>query len=223
MPNHKKRVAGSAKKQKPNVCSKCKVRHLPPRGKNCQRSGLDISATMSEDAVAAPPSLSGSGASKDLETGSMRSVNTVLLQLVNQMQANEQLLSELVKSRTDASEGGRPQAAASAMSESSGPQFQSGAHMFTSGSVPDLSQLRSDVTILTQVSKLVDALDVDVRGMSGARMRKRGRARLGGDFAPLREVPWPQDFVIGHGAKRKLYYDDLTILQWVQGYAAIMR
>jgi ABC-type uncharacterized transport system ATPase subunit len=28
---------------------------------------------------------------------------------------------------------------------------------------------------------------------------------------------------MGHGAKRKLYYDDLTILQWVQGYAAIMR
>jgi hypothetical protein len=109
------------------------------------------------------------------------------------------------------------------MQESSGPQFQAGAHMFTSGSVPDLSQLKADVTISTQASKLVDALDVDVRGMSGARMRKRGRVRLGGDFAPLREVPWPQEFVIGHGAKRKLYYDDLTILEWVQGYAAIMR
>jgi hypothetical protein len=221
MPNHKKRVAGSAKKQKPNNCSKCKERHLPPTGKNCQRSVLDISATASEDAVAAPPSLSG--ASNDLEAGSMQSVNTVLLQLVNQMQANEQLLSELVKSRSYASEGGHPQVAASAIQESSGPQFQAGANMFTSGSVPDLSQLKSDVTISAQASKLVDALDVDVRGMSGARMRKRGRARLGGDFAPLREVPWPQDFVIGHGAKRKLYYDDLTILQWVQGYAAIMR
>jgi hypothetical protein len=114
-------------------------------------------------------------------------------------------MSELVKQRSEASEGGRPQAAARAMPESSDPQFQAGAHMFTSGSVPDLSQLRSDVTILTQASKLVDALDVDVRGMSGVRMRKRGRARLGGVFAPLCDVPWPQDFVIGHGAKRKLY------------------
>jgi hypothetical protein len=105
--------------------------------------------------------------------------------------------------------GVRPQAPASAMQESSGSQFQAGAHRFTSDSVPDLSQLKADVTISTQASKLVDALDVDVRGMSGARMRKLG-AR-------------PQDFVIGHGAKRKLYYDDLTILQWVQGYAAIMR
>jgi hypothetical protein len=143
----------------------------------------------------------------------MQSINTVLLQLVNQMQANEQLLSELVKSRSDALEGGCPQVAASAIQESSSPQFQAGAHMFTSSSVPDLSQLKSDVTISAQASKLVDALDVDVQGMSGAWMRKQGRAHSGFDFAPLREVPWPQDFVIGHGAKRKLYYDNLTILQ----------
>jgi hypothetical protein len=100
---------------------------------------------MSEDAVAAPPSLSGS--SNELETGSMQTVNTLLLQLVNQMQANEQLLSVLVKSRSDASDSGRPQVAASATQESSGSKFQAGSHMFTSGSVPDLSQLKSDVTI----------------------------------------------------------------------------
>jgi hypothetical protein len=34
-------------------------------------------------------------------------------------------------------------------------------------------------------------------------------------------VPWPQDFIIGQGRKSRLLYDELDIMQFVQGYISI--
>jgi hypothetical protein len=35
-------------------------------------------------------------------------------------------------------------------------------------------------------------------------------------------IPWPQDFIIGHGKKSRLYYDDLTVFEWTQGCLVII-
>jgi hypothetical protein len=35
-------------------------------------------------------------------------------------------------------------------------------------------------------------------------------------------VPWLQDFIIGHGKKSHLCYDDLTVFEWTQGCLAII-
>jgi hypothetical protein len=39
---------------------------------------------------------------------------------------------------------------------------------------------------------------------------------------PRVAVPWPQDYVIGHGRKSRLTYDDLTVFDWTQGCLAII-
>jgi hypothetical protein len=39
---------------------------------------------------------------------------------------------------------------------------------------------------------------------------------------PPQVVPWPQDFIIGHGKKARLCYDDLTVFEWTQGCLAII-
>jgi hypothetical protein len=48
------------------------------------------------------------------------------------------------------------------------------------------------------------------------RLRRRGWSRPGGDNAPRVAIPWPQDFIIGHGKKTRLCYDDLTVFEWTR-------
>jgi hypothetical protein len=57
---------------------------------------------------------------------------------------------------------------------------------------------------------------------NGVRALRRGWSRPGGDNAPRVAIPWPQDFIIGHGKKSRLCYDDLTDFEWTQGCLAII-
>jgi hypothetical protein len=52
---------------------------------------------------------------------------------------------------------------------------------------------------------------------------KRGLLRLGGDLSPIVGTPWPQDYVMGSGNKLKLYYEDLSIYEWVNSYITIIQ
>jgi hypothetical protein len=52
---------------------------------------------------------------------------------------------------------------------------------------------------------------------------KRGIVRCGGDLAPKVKVPWPQDYVLGSGRKLKIYYEDLSVFEWVSGYIATIQ
>ena len=38
-----------------------------------------------------------------------------------------------------------------------------------------------------------------------------------------REVPWPQNFVLGGNNKTRMSYDNLSWCQWVSGFAMIAR
>jgi hypothetical protein len=57
---------------------------------------------------------------------------------------------------------------------------------------------------------------------TSATSSKRGWARPGGDNAPKVCTPWPQDFVVGHGRRNRLLYDDLDVYQFAQGCIAMI-
>jgi hypothetical protein len=44
--------------------------------------------------------------------------------------------------------------------------------------------------------------------------------RAGCDLAPSNKILWPQDFILGTGKTIKLFYNDLSIYEWVNGYIA---
>jgi hypothetical protein len=54
------------------------------------------------------------------------------------------------------------------------------------------------------------------------RSQKRGLVQLGGENAPIVQIPWPHDFVLGVGEKRRMYYSDLNWPQFLQGYTTII-
>jgi hypothetical protein len=88
--------------------------------------------------------------------------------------------------------------------------------------VPRLANLRQDPVLSRQANHLVDSLDYSLSGTVADKYSKQGWARCGGDIAPRVPTPWPQDHVIGHGRKSKLFYDDLNLYEWAQGVLAII-
>jgi hypothetical protein len=103
---------------------------------------------------------------------------------------------------------------------SCGVQAAAAASIGSSSVPPSLNQMRSSDALVSQEEKLVNSMDV-TQGQSNSKVLKRGWTRHGGDNAPRVPTPWPQDFVLGHGAMRALSYEDLSVYQWVQGYLSI--
>jgi hypothetical protein len=89
--------------------------------------------------------------------------------------------------------------------------------------IPLLASLRADAGLVTQAENLVSNLGNPVAGNFSLTSTKRGSVRCRGDLKPSVQVPWPQDFVMGSGAKSKIYYEDLSVYEWVNGYIAIVQ
>jgi hypothetical protein len=91
-----------------------------------------------------------------------------------------------------------------------------------------LQQFRQDHTLVQQANRQIAQLDDDTMGTSSngnsanTRSVKHGLAHIGGDNTPIMNIPWPHDFVLGSGEKRRLHYGDLTWSQFIQGFATIM-
>jgi hypothetical protein len=91
-------------------------------------------------------------------------------------------------------------------------------------SIPSLQGLRADAAAAAQAASTMEALDLGGTGNFSnvtTKATKRGWARPGGENAPRVQVPWPQDFIIGQGRKSRLLYDELDIMQFVQGCISI--
>jgi hypothetical protein len=89
------------------------------------------------------------------------------------------------------------------------------------GDLPHLQDLRADARAVAQANSMVDSMETAIQG-NIVRALRRGWSRPGGDNAPRVAIPWPQDFIIGHGKKSRLCYDDLTVFEWTQGCLAII-
>jgi hypothetical protein len=222
--------------QKPNQCSKCKGRHLPPTGAKCTRmpeSVVDRSFQDSEGGEAAQPkegnmnsfqfSPGDAGSSHSL-VGEVRNMTSIMAQLITRLDSQDARIEAIQK--TLGSHHGQASLLISSSQDASPPVISSTCS--APSLMPTLQQFRQDPTLVQQANRQIDRLDDDTMGMSSkgnsvnTRAVKRGLARIGGDNAPIMNIPWPHDFVLGSGEKRRLHYGDLTWSQFIQGFATIM-
>jgi hypothetical protein len=90
--------------------------------------------------------------------------------------------------------------------------------------IPSVSSLRGDPVLAAQADQLVADLGTHTSGNSPSLNNvKRGLVRSGGDLAPIVKTLWPQDHIVGSGSKLKVYYKDLSIFEWSNGYMAIIQ
>ena len=84
--------------------------------------------------------------------------------------------------------------------------------------IPTLTTLQGSQHIQTEVDKrLRQLVDLNESG--------RSKSQRGGNEIVWvkRQVPWPQNFVLGGSNKGQMSYDSLNWYQWVAGFATIAR
>jgi hypothetical protein len=92
------------------------------------------------------------------------------------------------------------------------------------GFIPTVAALRADPQLAAQADQLVSDLSANIAGNAPLPSTvKRGLVHSGGDLAPQVKTPWPQDYVLGSGKKLKLFYEDLSIFEWISGYISIVQ
>jgi hypothetical protein len=92
---------------------------------------------------------------------------------------------------------------------------------------PTLNQFKNDSALVAQAHRHINQMDEDNLGKNNMlsatiRSQKQGLTRLRGENAPIVQIPWPHDFMLGVGEKRRLYYSVLNWPQFLQGYTTII-
>jgi hypothetical protein len=223
-------------------CTRCQSKHASPTGKKCRRPILEpVAEPVLEGAVGGdlPQQLESLdlGDNPGAAVGNLNNdfdrfdtLLSVVSDLASRVDATQRRLDNLQLSvpLPQATDTGALMPSPSSGAISKRPACTSGyscaASADSQGSVPSLQDLRADPRAVAQATSMVDSMDTAIQGINNSNIRalRRGWSRPGGDNAPRVAVPWPQDFIIGHGKKARLCYDDLTVFEWTQGCLAII-
>ena len=192
-------------------CKKCGDKHLPPTGRNCVQTLSSVCHTSSS-----PASSVAKGASHPSAAEASTGEQTTVLQqeILRQLQcvnnrldsveqdlvtvkgtANKQThkISSFDKSNVSVSEV--------SMSESDSSSDES--------LIPSLNVLKSKKSIQRKVDQRLKQLQDDSAVKSGSTKKLLGHNK----------IAWPQDTVLGGHSRQRVTYDQLSLTQWVQGFA----
>jgi hypothetical protein len=234
-------------KPKANKCSRCHRRHLPPTGSKCTREPAleepdaqpdsdDLETSLGEgtskgiNIMSNPSSESPEAGPSNFIEGEVRNMTSVMIQILNRMDAQEARISDLA-SKVDGIQSQSANIVVDSVHQvHDAPPLAASKPSNPAYSVhPTLQQFRADASLVATATQQLNNLEEADLGRSlgsqlpsTARSQKRGLARLGGENAPIVQVPWPHDYVLGSGDKRRLYYTDLSWPQFIQGYTTIM-
>jgi hypothetical protein len=214
-------------KGKLNKCNKCEKRHPPPTRSKCTRGETEDNSFVETDEQNNSTSLDpgnmnillsqhGLSCASDPVASELSNMTKVMCHLIARIDSQDARISDLAKQL--------PNAILKSTEQS---EVQTGGHTHTSSLEPTLQQLHGDPSLVSQAHRQLNQLEDENTGAlncvhTTTRSAKRGLARLGGENAPIINIPWPHDYVLGEGEKRRLHYGDLNWAQFVQGYATIM-
>jgi hypothetical protein len=213
----KKMVKGKAKTPKTNKCWMCGGRHIPPLavGSSVNEPGPSsiVQACCDNSKITDP--------NANIGKAHIQNLTGVMLQILNRLDAQDNKIvniASLVENKISSSN--MPAIGQQLIDTRPAPIL---AAQEACSLHPNLQQFRNDSTLVSQAHRHINQLEEDNLGKNNSllvehRSQKRGLARLGGDNAPIIQVPWPHNFVLGVGYKRRLYYTDLSWSQFLQGY-----
>jgi hypothetical protein len=220
-------------------CTRCQCKHASPTGKKCRRPILQpVAEPVPEGAVGGDlpvqlesldlsdvPGDAVGNFSHDINSDRFDTLLSVVSDLASRVEATQRRLDTLqlapLAQVTDTVTVMPPPSSGAIPKRSTCAPDHGCAASADMHSLPHLQDLRADAGAVAQANSMVDSMDMTIQGNS-VRALRRGWSRPGGDNAPRVAIPWPQDFIIGHGKKARLCYDDLTVFEWTQGCLAII-
>ena len=84
--------------------------------------------------------------------------------------------------------------------------------------LPMISSLRSS-------RRIQDEVDDRIKELQMLSHKGKCKSQRGGSETVFvkKEIPWPQNYILGGSSKNRVSYDNLSISQWVSGFASIIR
>ena len=84
--------------------------------------------------------------------------------------------------------------------------------------LPTISSLQSS-------SRSQDQVEDRIKELQMISQKGKCKSQRGGSETVFvkKEIPWPQNYILGGSTKSRVSYDNLSISQWVSGFASIIR
>ena len=84
--------------------------------------------------------------------------------------------------------------------------------------LPTISSLHSS-------RRIQDEVDDRIKELQMLSHKGKCKSQRGGSETVFvkKEIPWPQNYILGGSSKNRVSYDNLSISQWVSGFASIIR
>ena len=174
-------------------CSKCGGHHVRPINRNCK-----------------------------IEKDKDNSIDTnsqILMELKNLSGRMSQMEDKMQALGSTSTSPVRSQA--SSMSPQRSP---AGSQKSTRVDSPEQDLVLPSLTTLRQSRAIQQQVDTRIRELQGLDKGKFKSQRGGSETIWVKkEVPWPQNHVLGGSSKNRMNYDNLTMSQWVSGFVTIIR
>ena len=174
-------------------CIKCGGHHVRPINRNCKIEKAKYNSMDTNSQILME----------------LKHLSGRMTQMEDKMQALGSTSSSPVRSQ------------ASSMSPQRSP---AGSQKSTRIASPEQDLVLPSLTTLRQSRVIQQQVDTRIRELQGLDKGKFKSQRGGSETIWVKkEVPWPQNHVLGGSSKNRMNYDNLTLSQWVSGFATIIR
>ena len=205
-------------------CKKCGDKHLPPTGRNC----VQVSSPERHPSCS-PASMSSAGASHLSGGEASATDQTTLLQqeILKQIQRVNYRLDSVEQDLVTVKETAHKQTYNISKSDKSNVCVNDVSESESESSsdeslVPNLNVLKSKKSVQVKVDERLKQLQDDSAVKSGSKDKFKSKRGGNVDCMVKHKIAWPQDTVLGGQSRQRVTYDQLSLTQWVQGFARDM-
>ena len=199
---------------------KCGDKHVPPTGRNCVKSS-PVNQLQSS-----PVSLSSTEASqftvkKTSSADQATELQQEILKELHRVNSRLETVEQDMVTVKQATHTQTQKISGFAKSKVSDTEMSSSeSHDSSDDSlVPSLNVLKSKKSIQRKVDQRLKQLQDASAVKSGSREKFKSKRGGNVDCLVKNKIAWPQDTVLGGHSRQRVTYDQLSLTQWVQGFA----
>ena len=202
------------------MCKNCKVRHVPPTGKKCQRKKQEgsVNEHLRDAAVAGstPASQSTSGAQGDGQLLQLK----ILQQLQKVTDRLDQVEEQMSTTDRHSTPERRELSTDSFLENIESCKSKKVKPVLNSSSSDDSDEPSLELLKSSCLQRKVDKRLRDLSQSSHSAGKLKYKSQRGGDIdvKVRHRVHWPHEAILGGVNRQRVGYDQLSLTQWIQGF-----